>query len=1093
MTISYNCIIVIMALPTDLTYTAHEAGIIEQWKRDDITALLSAKSESYTEICDLMDGPPFPSGELHPGHMAISSLKDVMARFFNMCGVRCRTKIGYDCHGLPVEVGVMSEHGLETSEDIIKFGIGNFCSACKERIKKVSGSWGPIFEKIGRNINLKDNYTTMDKKYMESVWWIFSELNKKGLVYEARKVMPVSYSCSTVLSNFEAGLNYKDTTTVTGYVAFKMEDHDAYLVAWTTTPWTLPSNIALCVNPDMVYVMCLCSNGKKYVVSEDSVSNLKLKIVSTEHFMKGHEMVGIKYEPLFTYLKFKYHRVIADSYVKKSDETLNCGTGIVHIAPAFGEDDCRICVEQGIINQKELSLVCPVDINGTFNKVVEKYAGMLVFDADEKILSDLTERGLIARKQVIVHKYPHCYRKDTKLIYMACPSFFVEVTKIKEELVERNNEINWTNEAIGSKRFRNWLEQAKDWSISRTRFFGTPLPVLVSEDGTDTKVFGSIAEITNFLNLDKEPDDIHNDWFNSIEYTDQQNGKKYRGTGFVFDCWFESGCVPFAQLHYPFENADYFSKGYQNFVIEGLDQTRGWFYTLLVIFTAVTPSDAVIKVPFNNVVCMGLILDENGEKFSKKLKNFVETDKLLNLYGADALRMYLIKSPLVNGEPLCFNEVHIKDLFAKIIPLFNAVKFYLDQNINANRTLFDGKFTTQYLDQSACKIVGITNIDLWILEKVAALGNSVKNDLKNFRLDVAARDIMSFIDILTNWYLKLNRDRMKGANGVEHLSASLSTMYTVLYDYLKITAPFMPFLTEYLYSYVVSPDVRLKSIHLENFPDRKINFDMTEKFNEVTKIIRHLRNVREKSGSHVSVKIPIKKCTIYYDEGNNIHLDDAMINIIKDEVNCLEIIFQKFTDDIYTYEVQPNWKNIGPAFKKDGAAIKKALQETPVDILKEQYGKEVQIINVNIGDKIVQVDGNYFKIITKINIDVTDKTKIIEDKNLLVNVDLTYDIDIHEIYQARKFISLIQNIRNERELKPWDKIKLYTTNTSENTQNLFAKYAHFFVKKLGSNIEILDNPSMSNPQSPAWSPYNFDDFTEGNKQYGNFKFCMVVC
>ncbi|NBX75255.1 MAG: isoleucine--tRNA ligase, partial [Proteobacteria bacterium] len=749
-----------MELPHDPTYTYHENEIIELWRNMNLTGLLAEKSESHTEICDLMDGPPFPSGELHPGHMAISALKDVIARFFNMIDVRCRKKIGFDCHGLPVETAVMKSLGLETSDDIIKFGIDKFCKACKDKINEVSGSWEPIFERIGRDINLKNKYTTMDKNFMESVWWIFSELNKLGLVYKACKVMPVSYSCSTVLSNFEAGLNYKDIDTVSAYVAFKMVGFDnTSLVAWTTTPWTLPSNIALCVNPDMMYVMCTCSNGEKYIVSEDSAFNLKMKFVVIEPFRKGSDMVGLEYEPLFSYLNFKYHKVIADPYVKKSDENMGCGTGIVHIAPAFGEDDCRICVEKGIISQKDLHLVCPVKMDGTYTEVVNDYAGMNVFDADEKILLFLVKTGKIVRRQKINHKYPHCYRKDTKLIYMACPSFFVEVTKLKETLVERNKQINWTNEAIGSKRFHNWLEQAKDWSISRTRFFGTPLPVLVSEDDSDMKVFGSVSELTQYLGLEREPDDIHNDWFNTIDHIDKTNGKRYKSTGFVFDCWFESGCVPFGQLHYPFENADYFSKGYPNFVVEGLDQTRGWFYTLLVIFTAVTPANAIIKVPFKNVICMGLILDENGEKFSKKLNNFVKTDKLLKLYGADALRMYLIKSPLVNGEPLCFNETHIKELFAKIIPLVNASKFYLEQYVNANRTMLNGKFTSQYLEEGADKMVGITNIDLWILERVATLGRSVKNDLKDFKLDVAAKDVVSFIDILTNWYVKLNRDR----------------------------------------------------------------------------------------------------------------------------------------------------------------------------------------------------------------------------------------------------------------------------------------------------------------------------------------------
>ncbi len=1071
MTSGYNPSTEVIQLPTDKSYISHEKDVSKYWNDIDIiekTKLLNENGESF----DFMDGPPFVSGNLHLRHLGVGTVKDGMRRFQTMSGKKCKNKLGFDCHGLPIESVAMKELGLTSNAQIESYGVDKFNEFCKRKIKEYAGTWEPIFNLIGRDADFKNTYKTMDLPFMETAWWVFNELSKKGLVYRGFKVMPYSWSCETPLSNFEAGLNYKDIDTKSVYVCFKLRSNpEINLVAWTTTPWTLPSNLALCVNPNANYVMCTTVNGKQYVVAEESVNNLHLKIEKSEFFSKGCDMVGLEYEPLFDFLEFKYHKILADTYVKKSE---NIGTGIVHIAPALGEDDCRICLSNGVITVKELNQVCPITSTGTFSPLIAPYAGTLVFDADTQIIKDLVARGLVVRTQNYKHSYPFCWRKDTPLIYMSVPSFFIKVTEIKDKMIEMNEKINWSRKEIGTKRFKNWLENVEDWSVSRNRYFGTPLPVFVSEDGNEMITIGSIAELVELAGLPETPTDIHKEFFDKITFVSKKTGNVMRSVGLIFDCWYESGCVPYGQIHYPFENEHYFDdkECLSEFVVEGIDQTRGWFYTLLAISTAISG-----KPPFKNVICTGMILDENGKKISKKYGNFVDPSEYINEFGADIMRLYLIKSPLVNAEPLWFNKTEVGDLFQRIIQFVNSVKFFLEHYMNAKKDTFN--LTVTYITDKS-DITDLTVMDLWILERVTKLRKTIEKCMNGYQVDNPVKEIVNFVEDLTNWYVKFNRDRMKGLCGTNDRERSLSTMYTILRDYILICAPFMPFLCEHLYHYVVPHNERLESVHFEKYPVCNRSYDMDEPFERLKKVARLMRSIRSSSDAHQSVKTPIKKCTIFH--SNEKYLEDkVLIDLIQDELNCLDFEFATISGDMFTYQVKPNFKSLRQKYKNDANGIKNELALLPVQTLKLYHDQKLSNLIVSVNGKDFVLDSTDFEIVTIVNVGQSNSnSKVIEDESLLLCVDLTYDLDVHEQSQVRKFISFIQNVRKRIGLRPWNKITINYDLASPDVENVFEKYQDLVMKRLG--IEITKLATIT--ECKTIEKYSFGEFKE--KAYGDF-------
>lgn len=1083
-------------LPTDPSYVDHEKNVRKFYKDNNVPKFVENNQEN-NEVFAFMDGPPFASGDLHIGHLAVSSIKDLVLRFNTMHGKKCLNMQGVDCHGLPCEQVIMKKLDIKTSEEIEKFGIQQFCTECKNFVKSCSNSWQEKYDAMGRWVNCDNAYKTMDTNYMETVWWTYKEMYKKGLTYKGYKVMPFSTGCETPLSNFEAGLNYKEELTNSVYVCFAITSEQLSghkLVAWTTTPWTLLSNVALCVGPEIRYVVCETNTGDKYIVAESSILNLKLDtIVSTTFLCLGKELVGLEYQPLFDYLDFHYHKVLADTYVQ--DSTDNTGTGIVHISPAHGEDDCRVCMQNDVISSKTLAEVLLINSQGKYTEKAGEYSGMYVFDTNKVITKYLKELGKILRVQEIKHQYPYCYRTDTKLLYMAVLCFFAAVSEIKNDLVKTNEKITWTNKDIGEKRFKLWLENAKDWCISRNRYFGTPIPVWESEDGTESLVIGSIDELVTLAGLSVRPTDIHLDVMKDIVIISPTTGNTLKCCDFVFDCWFESGCVPFGQIHYPFENANAFDdKEYLcDFVAEGLDQTRGWFYTLLVISTIITN-----KPPFKTVICSGIILDEHGQKISKKYGNFVDPNILIDKYGADTLRLMMLKSPLVHGEPLLFKESDAKDVFQRITPYTNVVKFFLEHYINSQKK--DNPIEITYLcDADDYLNSDYTLMDLWILEKVYLLRESVEQNMMIYRIDAVTRSIIDFVDDLANWYVKFNRDRLKGLKGEQNYQSSLSVLFTVLFDYCVISAPFTPFLSEHIYQYLSTliPDFKNCTVHLEAYPDVVRNHNISSAFSQLQKLSKMIRSVRDSSKTHTSIRIPIKNCTIYYENDNIYNNLKLLVPLIEDEVNCQTFEYIKMdNDDMIVYLLKPNFKEIGQTFKGLAKGIVSVLGTLDRQVLKELYEELTNEITINVkGDNII-LNKTYFQVVTSIKMTDTTNTNIVNlvRDSMLISVDVTYDENTHNSYQIKNLISFVQNCRKEMKLNPWNKISLKYYIT-DNVVNIFNKLlldgADEIKKKLGTKFVQVESNESNEPNelNDNFGLFKFNEF--GKKDIFEVAICVT--
>jgi len=1038
---------IIQQLKNTETYCDHEIDVLNFWKNNKVynTIQQNEMNDNSGDGYDddeykFMDGPPFPNGSLHMGHIGVGAIKDTILKHNHKKYKKCLNKLGYDTHGLPIESNVCKLMNLQTRLDIENVGIVDFNQMCKTTIQKYINSWVPLYDIIGRFANFDNVYKTMDANYMETVWWCFNELWKKGLVYKGYKVMPFSYGCQTPLSNFEAGQNYKETRTRSIYVAFQSKtQNNRFYVAWTTTPWTLPSNIALCVNPDAIYVVCVDESGKEYVVCDKYINNLHINIVKTFELGIGSTLVGLEYIALYDVIDFTYHKIIADNYV--TTEPSNHGTGIVQIAPAFGEEDSRVCIENNIICDQQLHLVCPVSDEGTFTKGL--YKDMLVFDTDKLIIKALTTQNTIIREQLYDHQYPYCYRTETKLLYKASSSMFIDVPKIKDDMLRLNATISWHPKTIGENRFHNWINTAKPWCISRNRFFGTPIPVWMSDDGEMMSI-GSVDELMQYAtNLESRPQDLHPEFINKV-ILKSPSGKIMRRVTDIFDCWFESGAVPYGQIHYPFDKTQTHmidnDKPYLcDFVAEGLDQTRGWFYTLLVLSTAISN-----KAPFKNVICSGLVLDGSGRKISKKDGNFVDPTELIKKYGADVLRMHLLGSQLVRGEPLKFQEQDLGKLRQRIIPLINGVRFFLEHYINYSNT--HGNINTNIVMDD------LNIMDKWILNKMNIVKKSIITSLDNYQIDKAIQTGLNFIEDITNWYIKLSRDRLKGNCGLEEWNTSLKTLYNTFMEYINACSTFMPFLSEHLYHHLCVIDNKKyshESIHMAYYKTEYIEYNFDDKlFDGLQTIAKLLRQVRDKSINHTSVKTPIKSCAIYHHDQSYLDNLKQMIDIIQDEVNCIEFEFQLLDDANVYYEFKPNNKSLGTKYKKDATNIKQFL----ANATQEYIYANMNNVTLQLDNNIVLHKDDDYEIIKKSKITLN----YVELDDIKAVVDMTYDNDTHEQCQIRRFIRDVQNVRKIMKLRPWNKIIVIVQKN--HLMNVFEKpqYKILLQTRLGTNCIYQD-------------------------------------
>lgn len=853
------------------------------------------------------DGPPFATGLPHYGHILAGTLKDVIPRYQTMKGHYVSRRFGWDCHGLPVENEIEKSQQLSGAAAIEAFGIGAFNEECRKIVLRYTEEWKQTVQRMGRWVSFENSYRTMDLSYMESVWWVLAQLYQKGLVYEGFKVMPFSARLGTPLSNFEANLNYKEVDDPSLTVKMELVDEPGTsLLIWTTTPWTLPSNLAVMAKKDVEYVKVKeLKSGNQFILAAARLphyfKNPEEYIVTTT--LTGAALEGWRYRPLFPYFTAKMQqnafRVILEDSLA-SDE----GTGLVHAAPAFGEVDFFACAKEGI------ELVNPIDSNGKFTSEVPDFAGLFVKDADKEIIRRLKGENKVFHHGQIRHRYPFCWRSDTPLIYKAVSTWFVAVEKIKEKMLAANEQIRWVPEHIKHGRFGKWLENARDWAISRNRYWGTPIPIWRSEDG-ELLVISSIRELEEMTG--QKITDLHRHFIDKLDIT--HHGKVFRRVPEVFDCWFESGSMPYAQDHYPFENEAGLNKRFPaDFIAEGLDQTRGWFYTLTVLAAALFDRPA-----FKNVIVNGIVLAEDGQKMSKRLKNYPEPSLVINHYGADAVRLYLLSGAAVNAEDMRFSERGVELVLRQVlIPLWNAFVF-----LSTYAKIYQWQPAHEAVHQPE------EEIDRWLLSLLQKLIQEVTDGLDSYQLNRAVEPFVKFIDQLTNWYIRRNRSRFWSEAATPDRDAAFQTLYTVLLTLTKIAAPFVPFLSEAMYLQLKAKSDPA-SVHLCSFPKYRsaLRDETLEKemgyVQEVVSLGHALRKEHK-----LKVRQPLAKAFLISSNAEVLQALKAKQRLIAEELNVKEVQFESDEGAFVSIVAKPNFRVLGKKVGKLMQAAQAVIQSLP--------------------------------------------------------------------------------------------------------------------------------------------------------------------
>ena len=897
-----------------VAFPALEEEVLAFWKANDIFAKSLAQRRD-AEAYVFYDGPPFATGLPHYGHLLAGTIKDIVPRYHTMRGHYVERRFGWDCHGLPIEALAQEALGLAGAGAIHEAGIDVFNEQCRSMVLKYTAEWERTVTRMGRWADFENDYKTMDTTFMESIWWVFKQLWDQGRIYRSHRIMPYSWKLTTPLSNFEANQNYKDVEDPAITVRFKATDtEDTYFLAWTTTPWTLPANLALCVGPDIDYVVARdVADGDRYILAEARLDTYYRKPEQYEvvERLKGADLAGRGYAPLFDY--FADHpdsfRVLSDDFVTTTD-----GTGIVHMAPAYGEDDHRICAEVGI------QLVDPLDAEANFTDAVPDFAGRHCKEADPDIIRKLKDEGKLVHRAVHKHSYPFCERTDTPLIYRAIDAWYVRVSDLRDRLVANNNAIHWQPGFVGRKRFGDWLEDARDWNISRNRFWGSCLPVWINEDDPeDTICVGSIDELEALSGV--RVDDLHKHIVDEVVI--ERDGRTYRRTPEVLDCWFESGAMPYAQKHYPFEHADDIDSIFPaDFIAEGLDQTRGWFYTLLVLSTALFDKPA-----YRNVVVNGLILAEDGTKMSKRKRNYPDPNAIIDTYGADALRLYMINSPVVRAESLKFTEKKsgtsgysvqhvLSDL---LIPWWNAYSFFVTY------ARVDGWEPDAGPGEAPANLM-----DRWVLSALERLNEEVVAAMDDYDLQGAVRPFVTFIDELCNWYIRLSRRRFWKSEDDADKQQAYATLYEVLTRLARIGAPFLPFLTEAMHRNLRGDAIAAgrapESVHLCDFPlpteggrDPALEAQMAL----VQSVVGMGRSLRTEH--KLKTRQPLPGVHVVTRDPEVLAHVDQLAHLVRDELNVKEVRFGDSEADLATLTAKANFKRLGqrlgPRMKLAAAAV----------------------------------------------------------------------------------------------------------------------------------------------------------------------------
>ncbi len=883
--------------PTSATFSFvdMEHEILEFWETGQIFQK-SLENTKEKKPYIFYDGPPFATGLPHHGHIVASTIKDIVPRYWTMRGRYVMRRFGWDCHGLPVEHEIDKQLNMSAQQAVAEMGVDGYNKMCRSIVQRYVDQWRHTITRLGRWVDFENDYKTMDTWYMESLWWVLKQLWEKDLVYQGVKVMPISTALATPLSNFEATSNYMDVQDPAITVLLKLSDEDAYLSVWTTTPWTLPSNLAVCVGPDIEYVKAHDSERDIdiYFAADRLADYGKFEIKGR---VTGRELVGRHYEPLFPFFAHEAERgafvVVMDDYV-----TTESGTGLVHQAPAFGEDDYRVLADAGIE-----AFVCPVTLGGEFTEEVPPYAGLSVKEADKQIIRDLKSKDVLYVHDVIQHSYPFCYRSDTPLIYRAIPCWYIRVSAIGDKLLAANEQIRWVPDHIKHGRFGNWLEGSIDWAISRNRIWGTPIPIWVN-DVTDNRIcIGSLDELEQFTGV--RVDDLHREYVDPLTFEIEGEAGTYRRIEEVLDCWFESGSMPYAQLHYPFENQKMFEAGFPaEFIAEGLDQTRGWFYTLTVLAAAIYDKPA-----FRNVIVNGMVLAEDGKKMSKRLKNYTPPDDLMETYGADALRLYLITSGLVRGEEQAFADSGVRDMTRRaLLPWFNAFSFL--------------KTYAEIDNWSPDKGVhqGDNILDQWILSRLQTLKANVAQEMDCYRLYNVVPQLFGFIEDLTNWYIRLNRGRFWGEEITADKIAAYSTLFTTLYELSQVMAPFAPFLAEHIYLELAKlggTQARPESVHLCDFPgaeEHAVQPELEVAVERMQQVVLLGRQKREEV--KIGLRTPLRSLTIINRDRQLLNDMGRLDDYIKAELNVQSVSYDTDESAYIELVAKPNFPLLGKRLGK---------------------------------------------------------------------------------------------------------------------------------------------------------------------------------
>jgi len=962
------------------TFAVREERILRFWKERKI---FHKSLRSERPLFSTYDGPPFATGLPHYGHLLAGTIKDVVPRYKTMKGFYVPRRFGWDCHGLPVENIVEKENDLSGAPSIERFGIANFNEECRKVVMKYSKEWEHTVERMGRWIDFSEIWKTMDVSYMESVWWVFKQVFEKGLIYEGFKVMPVSAKLGTPISNFEASENYKEVDDPSLVVKFELEK-GVFLLGWTTTPWTLVSNLALSVGEEIDYVK-VRHEGENYILAEATLERWFKEAVVVERF-KGSKLVGKRYKPLFSYFEdLDAFRVISADFVSTEE-----GTGIVHTAPGFGEDDFYACQKAGI------PVVCPVDNNGLFGKEIKEFEGRFVKDCDKEIAKRLKEKGQLFYQGTIRHRYPFCWRSDTPLIYKAVTTWFFKVEEIKDKLLAANEQMHWTPDHLKEGRFGKWLEGARDWAISRNRHWGTPIPLWRSDDG-EIHVVGSREELETLTG--KKVEDLHRHLIDDLTF--EKNGKRFTRISEVFDCWFDTGAVPYAHIHYPFENKNQL-KLPCDFVAEGIDQTRCWFYTTTVLSTA------LFGVPaFKNVIANGILLAEDGQKMSKRLKNYPEPDIVIQKYGADAVRLYMLHSPAVKADDLRFSEKGVELVLRQIlIPFWNAHAFFLTY-----ARIYGWK-------PSSIRQAPEAVIDRWILAQLNGLIKVVEEGMDDYDLSRAVEPFVGFVDQLTNWYIRRSRRRFWSDEDTPDRRQAFETLHFVLVELSKIAAPFVPFISEAIYKNLKTSEMA-ESVHLADFPtynEASRNHVLEKGMDALQTAVSLGHSLRKEQ--KIKVRQPLPK--VHVVSGDHLLLDFMrdQEHLIAEELNVKEVVFHDEKQRFVKLSIKPNFRMLGKKVGKHMKEVQAVIHNLEQD----------QINNLLRGVPLpINLNGEPF-VLHEEDVEITREVhdNVIAMNAGVITIALETDLSEELILEGivRELVNKINTMRREANFSVTDRIAL---------------------------------------------------------------------